>query len=230
MRQALLWQMLRRQKKWLIGALVFFIVNALAILAVTQVTVSMVDKAIVERTDPLGPYIGRIIGLAFISFVVGLVQRLVTTRLSYQLEFDVRTKLYDAVQSAPPRTARIRRQWSTDHPLTHRPRIDAEVPRVRADDRRDPAVVRRRQHLHARHKPRSRGGCYGRVAGQHLAPAALPYEVVGAFLRRIERAGRGRDGDRRTRARHPCRASVRTRGIRACAASPTLRCVPIASP
>jgi ATP-binding cassette subfamily B protein len=94
--------MLARQRKWVVWAIVTFIINALAILSVTQVTVAMVDKAIVDQTKPLGPYIGQILVLAFISFVVGFIQRIVTVRLSYQLEYDVRTRLYDAVHSANP--------------------------------------------------------------------------------------------------------------------------------
>jgi ATP-binding cassette, subfamily B, bacterial len=102
LRSALLWQMLGRQRKWVVWALVLFIVNALAILSVTQVTVQMVDKAIVDQTKPLGPYVGQILMLAGVSFVVGFAQRLVTVRLSYQLEFDIRTRLYAAVHSANP--------------------------------------------------------------------------------------------------------------------------------
>jgi len=41
--------MLGRQKKWVVASLVLFIVNALAILAVTKVTVAMVDQGIVAR-------------------------------------------------------------------------------------------------------------------------------------------------------------------------------------
>jgi ATP-binding cassette subfamily B protein len=100
LRSALLWQMLGRQRKWVVWALILFIVNALAILSVTQVTVAMVDKGIVDHSKPLGPYIGQILVLAFISFVVGFAQRLVTIRLSYQVEYDVRTDLYAAVHSA----------------------------------------------------------------------------------------------------------------------------------
>lgn len=101
-REALLWRMLRLQKKWVVASLIFFILNALAILQVTQVTVDMVDKAIVERSEPLNRYIVQILWLAVINLVVGLIQRLVTTRLSYQLEFDLRTRLYTAVQTAAP--------------------------------------------------------------------------------------------------------------------------------
>jgi ATP-binding cassette subfamily B protein len=105
-RGALLWQMLGRQRKWVVWALILFIINALAILSVTQVTVQMVDKGIVDQTKPLGPYIGQILFLAAVSFVVGFAQRLVTVRLSYQVEYDVRTLLYSAVQSADPEKLR----------------------------------------------------------------------------------------------------------------------------
>ena len=106
LRSALLWQMLAKQRKWVVWSLVLFIINALSILSVTQVTVQMVDKAIVDQTKPLGPYVGQIIVLALISFVFGFAQRLVTVRLSYQLEFDVRTRLYRAVHSANPENLR----------------------------------------------------------------------------------------------------------------------------
>ena len=77
LRSALLWQMLGRQRKWVVAALVLFIINALAILAVTQVTVGMVDNAIVNQTKPLGPYIGQILLLALVGFVIGFDQRTV---------------------------------------------------------------------------------------------------------------------------------------------------------
>lgn len=104
--QSLLWRMLGFQKKWVAAALVLFIVNALAILSVTQVTVSMVDDGIVEGTKPLGPFLRLIIGLAALTMVTGFTQSLVSRRLAYQLEFDVRTRLYAAVQSARPERLR----------------------------------------------------------------------------------------------------------------------------
>jgi ATP-binding cassette, subfamily B, bacterial len=101
-RASLFWRMLARQRPWVVGAFVLFVMNALATLQVTRVTVNMVDQAIDQQTKPLGPFIWQIIGLAVIGFVVGFFQRIVTQRLSYQLEFDVRTRLYAAVHNAPP--------------------------------------------------------------------------------------------------------------------------------
>ncbi len=106
LRQALLWQALGRQRKWVVWALVLFILSALATLAVTQVTVGMVDQGIDERTKPLEPFLWQIIGLAAVAMVAGFAQSLVTRRLAYQIEFDIRTRLYNAVQSAKP--ARLR--------------------------------------------------------------------------------------------------------------------------
>lgn len=102
MRASLLWEMLGRQKPWVVGAFVLFIVSALAMLAVTQVTVAMIDQGIVEKTRPLGAFIRQIIGLAVLGLVVGFVQRIVTERLSYHMEFELRTRFYKAVHSALP--------------------------------------------------------------------------------------------------------------------------------
>lgn len=104
--RSLLWRMLGFQKKWVAAALILFIVNALAILSVTQVTVSMVDDGIVDRTKDLDPFLRLIIGLAALTMVTGFAQSLVSRRLAYQLEFDIRTRLYDAVQSARPERLR----------------------------------------------------------------------------------------------------------------------------
>src|SRR5689334_4300042 len=90
LRSALLWQMLGKQRKWVVWALILFIISALAILSVTQVTVKMVDDGIVAHSKPLGPYIGQILALAVISLIVGIANQLVTVRLSYQVEYDVR--------------------------------------------------------------------------------------------------------------------------------------------
>ncbi|MEY2425081.1 MAG: ATP-binding cassette, subfamily bacterial [Actinomycetota bacterium] len=106
LRQSLLWQTLGRQRKWVWWALVLFIAQALAILSVTQVTVGMVDHGIDARDRPLDPYLVQIIALAAIGLVTSIANSLVTRRLAYQLEFDVRTRLYDAVQSAQPRRLR----------------------------------------------------------------------------------------------------------------------------
>ena len=106
LRTSLLWRALAVQKRWVWLALVLFVVNALAILAVTQVTVGMIDQGIVERSEPLEQYLWRILGLAVIGLVVGFLQRVTTTRLSFQLEYDVRMWMYDAVQSASARDLR----------------------------------------------------------------------------------------------------------------------------
>src|SRR5689334_18264615 len=98
--------MLGKQRKWVIGAFLLFIVNALAILSITKVTVAMVDEGIDARTKPLSGFITTILILAVFGAIVGFAQRLVSVRLSYQMEFDLRTRLYSAVHSASPQSLR----------------------------------------------------------------------------------------------------------------------------
>src|SRR5688572_14066123 len=100
MRASLLWKLLGKQKRWVWLSAFLFMVNALTTLQVTNVTVAMVDDAIVAQAVPLDPFIGKVLMLAILALIVGFIQQIVTRRLSYQLEFELRTWLYRSVHSA----------------------------------------------------------------------------------------------------------------------------------
>ena len=94
---------LKRQKRFLLLLLVVLPVGGIAYIPVIGLTRAMVDQGIVDQTVPLSYYLWRIIGLAVLAgfFVFALSQTL--ARVAYQLEYDLRTDLYHAIQTAEVR-------------------------------------------------------------------------------------------------------------------------------
>ncbi len=102
-RRSLAWRYLARQKRFLLVLLVVLPVGGVAFIPVIGLTRAMVDQGIVDQTVPLSYYLWRIIGLAILAgfFVFALTQTL--ARVAYQLEYDLRTDLYHAIQTADVR-------------------------------------------------------------------------------------------------------------------------------
>ena len=100
---SLAWHYLKRQKRFLLLLLVVLPVGGVAFIPVIGLTRAMVDQGIVDQTVPLSYYLWRIIGLAVLAgfFVFALTQTL--ARVAYQLEYDLRTDLYHAIQTAEVR-------------------------------------------------------------------------------------------------------------------------------
>jgi len=99
-RHSLAWEYLRKQRRFLLLLLVVLPVGGVAYIPVIGLTRAMVDNGIVNQTVPLSYYLWRIVGLAILAgfFVFALTQTL--ARVAYQLEYDLRTSLYHAIQSA----------------------------------------------------------------------------------------------------------------------------------
>ena len=102
-RNSLAWQYLKRQKRFLLLLLIVLPVGGIVYIPVIGLTRAMVDQGIVDQTVPLSYYLWRIIGLAVLAgfFVFALSQTL--ARVAYQLEYDLRTDLYHAIQTAEVR-------------------------------------------------------------------------------------------------------------------------------
>ncbi len=102
-RRSIVWQLLGRQKGW-IASYVFLAICGFGVaLSTLRAIRDVVDKAIDRQTMPLEPYVGMLVFLVAVGFVIGLTNRQVAARIGYQLEYDLRTWLYDTLQSANPR-------------------------------------------------------------------------------------------------------------------------------
>ncbi|MDG2026055.1 MAG: ABC transporter ATP-binding protein [Acidimicrobiales bacterium] len=99
-RRSVIWMLLSRQRKMIRWLVVLLFVQLVAQLAVTSATVEMVDNGIVDQAVPLGDYVAYIAKLAIVLLVAGFGSRQISSRLGYQLEFDLRTWLYTRVQWA----------------------------------------------------------------------------------------------------------------------------------
>ncbi|MBW3667831.1 MAG: ABC transporter ATP-binding protein/permease [Actinobacteria bacterium] len=99
-RNSLFWTLLVRQRTWFRWTLFLFFANFTLTLLITNLVADMVDQGIVAGAVPLRGYVTWIIGLAAIQFVVGFAMRQGLMRLTYQVEFDLRTWLYTRIQSA----------------------------------------------------------------------------------------------------------------------------------
>ncbi|MGH3370178.1 MAG: ABC transporter transmembrane domain-containing protein, partial [Nocardioidaceae bacterium] len=97
------WLLVRRQRKWVVAyCLLTFLATGIS-LAVLRTTTQLIDEAIDARTEPLGPLVVTLVVLAAADFVVLFATLQVASRLAYQIEFDLRTRLYEQLQRAVPR-------------------------------------------------------------------------------------------------------------------------------
>lgn len=99
-RESLFWTLLMRQRvivRWLVTTL---ILSAVIDVLIAQAVVAMVDDAIVDQAVPLADYVRQIALLAVVRFAVGFLNRQLTVRLSYHMEFELRTWLYSRIQGA----------------------------------------------------------------------------------------------------------------------------------
>jgi ATP-binding cassette subfamily B protein len=101
-RYSLAWGALRRQKAWLIWGFVFLVFGAIATLLSTQAAVAVVDQGIDKRTAELTPLIVRLVVLSVFGFGIGVASKLISERIGYQLQFDLRNLLYLRLQKSRP--------------------------------------------------------------------------------------------------------------------------------
>ena len=103
-RSTVLWWLLwHRQKRWLIASLVLTGISTALSIVIAQTTVRIVDTAIEARTADLDSLVIRlaVIGVLEALAVWGNLQ--VSSRLEYQIEFDLRNRLHEQLQRAAPR-------------------------------------------------------------------------------------------------------------------------------
>lgn len=97
------WLLVKRQRRWFIASLVLsFLATGISIV-VAQITATIFDEAIVGGSQELGPLVAALAGFAVLDFIVLWVNLQVSSRLEYQIEFDLRRRLYRQLQRAAPR-------------------------------------------------------------------------------------------------------------------------------
>ena len=99
-RASLFWALLRRQKRTLRWMFITIMIQTVGLLEITNFTRNMVDHGIVDQTSPLWPYVTRILFWSVWVAISSFALSNITARLSYQLEFDMRTWLYTHIQAA----------------------------------------------------------------------------------------------------------------------------------
>ena len=104
-RGSVLWWLLwKRQKKWLIANMVLSVVSTVLSIMVAQVTATIFDDAIGDdATRALGPLVTRLIVLALLDAAATFANLQVASRMEYQIEYDLRNRLYDHLQRTAPR-------------------------------------------------------------------------------------------------------------------------------
>lgn len=103
LRTSIFWTALRRQSSWLVATFILAIATAAVTALTAQAAAAVVDRGIVEQTDPLGGLVARLIVLALVELVVGAALRVVSERIAWTLDLDLRNVLYLRLQRATPR-------------------------------------------------------------------------------------------------------------------------------
>ena len=103
-RRSILWWLLwTRQRSWFIANLVLSFLATGISLVIAQTTVRLIDQAIETQAEPLEPLVVRLLVFAVIDFAVLFANLQVSSRLEYQIEYDLRVRLYGRLQKADPR-------------------------------------------------------------------------------------------------------------------------------
>ena len=96
------WGAAKRQMPWIITGLVMTVIGTVLVTLGAQATRDIVDKGIVERTEPIGPIARRLIILSIIGFFTGVTGKLISARVEYTLERDLRNLLYLRLHRTKP--------------------------------------------------------------------------------------------------------------------------------
>lgn len=101
-RSILWWLLVTRQRNWLVADLVLSLVATGISIMVAATTARIFDHAIDGPTEELGPLVLRLVGFAAADVVVLFANLQVSSRLEYQIEYDLRNRLYAQLQRAVP--------------------------------------------------------------------------------------------------------------------------------
>jgi ATP-binding cassette subfamily B protein len=99
LRTTVIWEMLRRQAGW-VGAIVGLnVVNGLVLrLLLAQTQRSLIDRAIIEQTAPMGPLLERYLILVAVEALFGFALAMAADKVSWSIEYDLRNWLYERLQ------------------------------------------------------------------------------------------------------------------------------------
>lgn len=103
-RSSLIWRTLARQKWWILGATALAVVSGALVFSVVSTTRDLIDLVLVAGEGNLDDYIGRLVWLAVLNFIVGLALRQTIARVSYHIEYELRVHLYQLLQRTDPRS------------------------------------------------------------------------------------------------------------------------------
>ena len=105
MRQTIIWELLVTQKRWILGGLLPIVGLSLGVtLGYANGVRDAIDKGIVERSAPLSGFVTTMVVAAVLLVPIGIALRQITARIGYTIEYQVRVRLYDRLQSLHPRT------------------------------------------------------------------------------------------------------------------------------
>ena len=95
--------LLRRQLRWVVGALVLATLSGLSVYLVVKVGMDLIDEGVIGREAPVDDYADGVFFWAVMAFLFGLPLRFVLARIAYQLEYELRLHLYQLLHRADPR-------------------------------------------------------------------------------------------------------------------------------
>jgi ATP-binding cassette subfamily B protein len=101
-RQTVMWRLIARQRNWCIALLVTAAGTFTGLVGTADTLRKLVDKGVVDQTQPVDHYVDLLVQLAFFTFICGFAMRQVISRLGYHLEFELRIWLYERLQSTDP--------------------------------------------------------------------------------------------------------------------------------
>src|SRR4051794_1202063 len=103
-RKTIVWRLLARQRKWIIWMVLTAMGAFGGAAAMADTFRKLVDEGVIQRSQPVSLFIGRLVFLAFWSLASGIAFRQVTSRVGYHLEFELRIWLHERLQSTDPTT------------------------------------------------------------------------------------------------------------------------------
>jgi len=104
MRETIIWRLLAEQRRWIFLLLALSGCTFTAIVTYANSIRDAIDKSIVAHSHPLAPFIHKMVIASALMLVFGIILRQTTSRIGYHIEYQVRIRLYDKLQSLSPRT------------------------------------------------------------------------------------------------------------------------------
>ena len=103
-KDTIIWKAIVQQRGWVAAYMFVGLMLGGSVLGVIDTLRKIFDNAIVDRKVPLDPLVGLLVFYAVSQSGWGLATRMVGSRLAYQLEYSVRSWLYQRLQAIDPRS------------------------------------------------------------------------------------------------------------------------------